>query len=192
LVQGVPGSLVGVISSVDQGEAQVVSRGSSRGRLSPELLGPPFRILTSLWAFFNGPRYDAAIADGINPATSIGLSTRASRITRRRACHRVAQALRGAVDAANQPSAPNPWDPRVPVDASAIQFCSDDVLALAETLATLHQPPARGVAIARQLAFDGRSPLFLQAAHYREGADRRLASTVDAAQRALEISADFG
>jgi hypothetical protein len=80
----------------------------------------------------------------------------------------------------------------VPVDASAIQFCSDAVLALAETLATLNQPPARGVAIARQLAFGGRSPLFLQAAHYRKGPDRRLASTVYAAQRALEISADFG
>ena len=170
----------------------MVSRGSSAGRLSPELPGARFRILTSLWAFFNGPRYDAALADGISPATSIGLRTRASRITRRRACRRVAQALRGAVEAAKQPSAPNPWDPRVPVDASAIQFCSDDVLALAETLATLNHPPARGVAIARQLAFDGRSPLLLQAAHHRKGPDRRLASTVHAAQRALEISADFG
>jgi hypothetical protein len=79
----------------------------------------------------------------------------------------------------------------VPVDVDAVQVCREDVLALAQRLATIEWPPARGVAIARQLVFDGRSPLFLQAPHHRQGGDRRLASTLDAAQRALEVSADF-
>jgi hypothetical protein len=47
------------------------------------------------------------------------------------------------------------------------------------------------VAIARQLALEGRSPLFLQPPDLRQGADRRLAYTLDAAQRALEVSGDF-
>jgi hypothetical protein len=77
------------------------------------------------------------------------------------------------------------------VDVDAVQVCRDDVLGLAQRLATIEWPPARGVAIARQLVFDGRSPLFLQAPHHRQGGDRRLASTLHAAERALEVSADF-
>jgi hypothetical protein len=79
----------------------------------------------------------------------------------------------------------------VPVEADAIQACRDDVLALAETLATVERPSSYGVAIARQLAFDGRSPLYLQAPDRRQGAERRLAWTLNAAQRALDVSADF-
>jgi hypothetical protein len=103
----------------------------------------------------------------------------------------VARALRSAIAAAERPPDPGRLDSKVPVDAGAVQACRDDVLALAETLATIERPPARGVAIARQLVFDGRSPLLLQAPPHREGADRRLACTLYAAQRALEVSADF-
>ena len=49
----------------------------------------------------------------------------------------------------------------------------------------------RAVAIARQLVFDGRSLLFRQEPDQRKGSDRRLASTLYAAQRTLEGSADF-
>jgi hypothetical protein len=170
----------------------MASPGSLAGRLPPDLHGAPGkRFLAWLCAFLAGPRYDAELADGISPATSIRLGARAARITTRRACRRVAQALRGAVDAAERPPDPGRLESRVPVDVGAVQGCRDDVLALAERLATIGEPRARGVAIARQLVFDGRSPLFLQAPHHREGGDRRLASTVDAAQRALEVSADF-
>ena len=65
------------------------------------------------------------------------------------------------------------------------------MLALAEALITIERPSAFGVAIARQLALEGGSPLFLQAPDLRQGADRRLACILDAAQRALEVSSDF-
>jgi hypothetical protein len=170
----------------------MASPGSLAGHLPPDLRGAPGRcFLAWLCAFLAGPRYDAELADGISPATSIGLSARAARITTRRACRRVAQALRGAVEAAERPPDPGRLESSVPVDVGAVQVCREDVLALAQRLATMGWPPARGVAIARQLVFDGRSPLFLQAPHHRQGGDRRLASTLHAAQRALEVSADF-
>jgi hypothetical protein len=171
----------------------MASPGSLAGHLPPDLRGAPGkRFLASLCAFLAGPRYDAELAEGISPATSIGLSARAARITTRRACRRVAQALRGAVEAAERPPDPGWWlESRVPMDVGAVQVCREEVLALAEQLATIGWPPARGVAIARQLVFDARSPLFLQASHHRKGGDRRLASTLHAAQRALEVSADF-
>jgi hypothetical protein len=78
----------------------------------------------------------------------------------------------------------------VPVDCGAVRVCKDAVLSLADTLGTIERPPARGVAIARQLVFDGSSPLFLQAPD-RKGNAQRLASTLYAAQRALEVAADF-
>jgi hypothetical protein len=170
----------------------MASPGSLTGRLPPERHGAPGkRFLARLCALLAGPRYDAELADGISPTTSIGLGARAARITTRSACRRVARALRGAVEAAERPPDPGRLDSKVPVDAVAVQTCKDDVLALAETLARIERPPARGVAIARQLVFDGRSPLFLQAPHHRKGADRRLASTLHAARRALEVSGDF-
>jgi hypothetical protein len=79
----------------------------------------------------------------------------------------------------------------VPVAADAIQVCRDDVLALTGALITIERPSAFGMAIARQLALHGGSPLFLQAPELRQGADRRLARILDAAARALEVSADF-
>jgi hypothetical protein len=170
----------------------MASPGSLAGRFPPRLRGGPAkRFVVRLWAFLAGPRYDAELADGISPTTSIGLGARADRITGRAACRRVAQALRGAVEAAEWPPDPNRLDSSVPVDAGAVQVCRYEIVALAETLATIERPPARGVAIARQLVFDGRSPLFLQAPPHRKGADRRLASTLHAAQRALQVSAQF-
>jgi hypothetical protein len=167
---------------------------------SPGSLAGPLRFelhralrtsfLVRLWAFVAGPSLDAELADGVSPTASILLGARADWITRPRALRIVAQALRAAVEAAEQP--PNRGlSSRVPVEAGAIRVCRDDVLALAETLATIERPSAFGVAIARQLALDGRSPLYLQGPDRRHGADRKLACTLNAAQRALEVSADF-
>ena len=148
-------------------------------------------FLARLWAFLAGPRYDAELADGTSPTKSICHAARAGRITRQRACRRVAQALNGAVEAAEHPPDPHRLDPKVPLDSGAVRVCKDEVLSLADTLATIERPPARGVAIARQLVFDGRSPLFLQAPDRRKGNARRLASTLYATQRALEVAADL-
>lgn len=167
---------------------------------SPDSLAGPSRFelrgvrrtsfLVRLCAFVVGPSLDAQLADGVSPTASILLGARADWITRRRACRLVAQALTGAVEAAEQP--PNRGlSSRVPIQADAVEVCRDDVLALAEALITIERPSVFGVAIARQLAFQGGSPLFLQAPDLRQGADRRLAYTLDAAQRALEVSSDF-
>ena len=167
---------------------------------SPDSLAGPSRFelrcarrtsfLVRLWAFVVGPSLDAQLAEGVNPTASILLGARADWITRTRTRRVVAQALRGAVESADGPQNRG-LSSRVPVEADAIQARRDDVLALAETLITIERPSAFGVAIARQLALDGRSPLFLQASDRRQGADRRLACTLDAAQRALEVSGDF-
>src|SRR5262249_32159813 len=148
-------------------------------------------FLARLSAILAGPHYDADLADGISPVKSICHAARAGRITRRRACRRVALALHRAVEAAERPPNPSCLDTKVPGDSGAVSACKDEVLSRADTLATIERPPARGVAIARQLVFDGRSPLFLQAPAHREGSARRLASTLDAAQRGLAVSADF-
>jgi hypothetical protein len=170
----------------------MASTGSLAVGLPRELRGVSRKaLLARLWAFLAGPRYDAELADGTSPTKSICHAARAGRITRQRACRRVAQALNGAVEAAERPPVPNRLDPKVPLDSGAIRACKEEVLSLAESLCTIERPPARGVAIARQLVFDGCSPLFLQAPDRRKGSDRRLASTLDAAQRALEVSADF-
>ena len=170
----------------------MASRGSLAGPLRFELrraLRTGF--LVRLWAFVAGSMLDAELAHGVSPTASILLGARADWITSPRACRIVAQALRGAVKAAERP--PNRGlSSRVPVEADAIQVCRDDVLALAQTLTTIERPSAYGAAIARQLALDGRSPLFLQVSpSLRHGADRRLACTLEAAQRALVVSSDF-
>lgn len=148
-------------------------------------------FLAPLWAFLAGPRYDAELADGISPMASIRHAARAGWIARRGSCRRVSRALRRALEAAKQAQDGNCLDSKAPVDADAVRASRVGLLSLADTLATIEHPPARGVAIARQLVFDGRSPLFLQAPEHRADSERRLANSVQAAQRALEVSADL-
>lgn len=167
---------------------------------SPGSLAGPLRLelrralsaglFVRLCAFFAGRSLDAELARGVSPTASILLGARADWITSPRACRIVAQALRGAVEAAER--SPNRGlSSRVAVEADAIQVCRDEVLALAEKLVSIERPSAFGVAIARQLALEGGSPLFLQMPDRRQGADRRLACTLEAAQRAIEVSGDF-
>jgi hypothetical protein len=153
----------------------MVSPGSLAGRLPRELRGVPRKAFRArLWAFLAGCRYDAELADGISPMKSIYHAARAGRITTPRARRKVAQALQRVVERTERRPYPHRLDSRVPVESSAVRACKDEVLSLADTLATIERPYARGVAIARQLVFDGRSPLYLQAPDRRKGADRRL------------------
>lgn len=169
----------------------MASPGSLAGGPPREVRGAPQRpFLGWLWALLAGPRFEAELAEGIRPTTSICHAAYADRITTPRACRRVAGALLRAVDAAERRS-PACLSSRVPIDRGAVRACRDQLLALADTLASVERPPVRGVAIARQLVHDGCSPLFLQAPDRRKGADRRLACTLDTAQRALEVSGDF-
>ena len=74
----------------------MASSGSlARGFLSGELRGAPRkRLHARLWAFLEGHRYDAELADGISPMKSIYHGARADRITTRRACRRDAKPYR--------------------------------------------------------------------------------------------------
>ena len=71
----------------------------------------------------------------------------------------------------------------------AIRACRDDLRELADALVRAENPRVQGVAIAAQLAFDGRSPLFFHPR--RPDAEERLANTIHAAQSALRVSGDF-
>ena len=123
----------------------MASPGSLAGSLRFRLRrGLRASFLVGIWAFVAGPSLDAELADGASPTASILLRARADWITKPRACRMVAQTLIGAVEAAEQP--PNRGlSLRVPVDADAVQVCRNDVLALAEALATIERPSAHGV-----------------------------------------------
>ena len=68
--------------------------------------------------------------------------------------------------------------------------CQTEIRALAAHIATIERPRPQGVAIARELAFDGLSPLYLKP-NGGEDAATKLASTIQAAFKALEVSAEF-
>ena len=107
-------------------------------------------FLARVCAFLAGPSLDAALAAGVSPTASVLLGARADWITTPRACRIVAQALRGAVEAAKCPQNGG-LSSRVRVEADAIQVRRDEVLALAEALTTIARPSAFGVAIAHRL-----------------------------------------
>jgi hypothetical protein len=131
---------------------------------------------------------DEQLADGASPSGSSGLRQRARRITRLTARRRLAAALRLRIEAAEAPA--HPVSPKVPLDRSAVLSCRDRIEELANRIATAEHPRARGVAIARQLAFDGLSPLYWRPRGNPEGA-ARLADAIESAQRALDVSPDF-
>jgi hypothetical protein len=179
----VPGSLVGVIAD---------RRKISMASLSPPDPPPPGRrgqrLAAHLWAVLAGPILDEELAEGVRPSASAALSFRAHRITRPRARRKLAQALRLRIEAAESPS--SPFSVKVPVDQTAVLSCQAEIEALAERIATIERPRARGVAIAHQLAFDGLSPLYWRP-NGSGDPTANLASMIRSAQRALDVSADL-
>jgi len=131
---------------------------------------------------------DEQLAEGVNPSASPGLSQRARRITRPAARRRLAEALRLRIEAAQTPAPP--LTAKIPVDRTPVLSCREQIEALADRIATAEHPRARGVAIARQLAFDGLAPLYWRPGGNGDGATR-LAGAIESAQRALEVSSDF-
>jgi hypothetical protein len=71
----------------------------------------------------------------------------------------------------------------------AIRCCREQLLALAASVATHENPRTQGLAIASQLAFDGRGALFFQPE--TRGELDRLANMIQAAEAALRVSAAF-
>jgi hypothetical protein len=145
------------------------------------------RFLPRLRAVLQGPQLDEELAAGIRPSASPALQARADHLMRPAVRRRIAIALNRAVDDAYRPVRRD--TPQVPLCREAVRSCEEQICELATLVATMDNPRPRGVAIAFQLAFDGRSALFLQP-DTRDGVDH-LANTLHAAERALRVSADL-
>jgi hypothetical protein len=78
---------------------------------------------------------------------------------------------------------------QAPLDREAVRFCQRQIRTLATLVSTMDNPRIQGIAIAFQLAFDGGGAMFFHPD--RPNGIERLANTVQAAQSALTVSADF-
>jgi hypothetical protein len=156
-----------------------------------EQLGSALRLRTILLARIRariqGPYLDSDLAAGISPSASAAHLARADRITRPPARRRIRAALNRAIDDAFAPQ--RRLTPEAPLSRAAIRTCRQELSTLAETVVATENPRAQGVAIAHQLAFDGRGALFFQPGDKRNV--ERLANTIRAAQSALRVSGDF-
>lgn len=152
---------------------------------SPTLLVE--RISARWLAFVQAYRLDAELAEGLRPSASPAHQLRADRLHRARVRRRIASALNRAVADASRPVRYR--SPQVPLSRMEIRCCREQLLALATSVATVENPRTQGLAIASQLAFDGCGPLFFQPETL--GGLERLANTIQAADAALRVSADF-
>jgi hypothetical protein len=148
---------------------------------------PRAQLLPRLLAVLQAPNLDAELAAGIRPSASPAHQARADHLLQCRVRRRIATALNRAVDDASRPVRRR--TAQVPLSREAIQHCGGEVRELANLVATLESPGIRGVAIAFQLAFDGRGALFFQPG--TPDAVERLANTLHTARRALRVSAEL-
>jgi hypothetical protein len=145
------------------------------------------RLILRLQVVLQAPDLDAELAAGIRPSTSAAHQVRADHLMRLRVRRRIATALNRAVDDASRPV--RHGTSQVPLCRDAVQHCSGKIRELATLVATMDNPRPRGVAIAFQLAFDGRGALFFQPDTH-DGVEH-LENTLHAAHRALRVSADL-
>jgi hypothetical protein len=144
-------------------------------------------VVPRFLALVRAPNLDAELAEGLLPSTTPAHQLRADHLRRPRVRRRIAAALNRAVAEAGRPV--RRGSPEVPLNGDAIRRCRRELLALAASVATLEDPRTQGLAIAFQLAFDGRGALFLQPE--TRGGLERLANTIQAAHAALRVSAVF-
>ena len=144
-------------------------------------------LLTQMLAFLQAPRLDSDLADGVRPCASRAHQARAEYLTSSRCRRRIAVALENSVEELARPV--RAMTPQAPLSREAVWRCRGQLLELARTIRTVEDPRVRGVAIASQLAFDGRGPLFFQPAT-RDPVER-LSNTLKAARAALRVSSRF-
>jgi hypothetical protein len=145
------------------------------------------RSTALLRVWIQGPYLDDDLAAGISPSASAEHLARADRITSRRARQRIREALNRALEDADEPD--GRLTSQAPLSREAIRACRGSLSRLAEAVVATENPRVQGIAIAQQLAFDGRGALF-----FRPGEKRgveRLANTIQAALSALRVSSDF-
>jgi hypothetical protein len=145
-------------------------------------------LVIKLRALAHGPSLDADLAMGIRPSASAEHLARADLITRPWTRRRIQAALNTAIERAAAPR--RRVTAEAPVSANAILECRDQLIMLANAVVAAENPRVQGIAIARQLAFDGRGALFFQPKN-RKRAVERLKNTIEAALRALSVSSEF-
>jgi hypothetical protein len=145
------------------------------------------RLISRLQAILRAPDLDAELAAGFRPSTSPAHQLRADHLLQPRVRRRIATALNRAVDDASRPVLHG--TSQAPLCRDAVRHCSGEIRELATRVSTMDNPPPRGVAIAFQLAFDGRGAMFFQPDTH-DGVEH-LANTLHAADRALRVSADL-
>jgi len=145
------------------------------------------RLSARLRATVEGPRLDSELAEGISPSASAAHLARADQITRPRVRRRIAAALNRAIEESFAPG--RRLTSKAPLSATAIQECREQLITLARRLVSAENPRAQAVAIASQLAFDGRGALFFQPK--QRSSVERLANTIKAALSALSVSGEF-
>jgi hypothetical protein len=145
------------------------------------------QIVTRLLAFVRAPTLDEDLAAGVRPSATTAHQLRANHLRRKRVRRRVAAALSRAIEDASRPV--QTATSQAPLSREAVRECQQQIRELATLVATLENPRTQGVAIAFQLAFDGRGALFFQP-QARDGGER-LANTLRAAHCALRVSAEF-
>jgi hypothetical protein len=144
-------------------------------------------VLPSFRAVFHASDLDQELAAGLRPSTSPAHRARARHLMRRSVRRRIATALNRAVEDAFRPKSPG--SSQAPLCRDGVRQCSEEIRELAEEVATKEMPRVRGIAIAFQLAFDGRSAMFLQPGS-GDGAEH-LANTLQAARMALRVSPEL-
>jgi hypothetical protein len=138
-------------------------------------------------AVVRAPTLDADLAAGIRPWATPVHQLRADHLKRARVRQRIAFALNRAVADASRPVRYGTVE--AALSREAIFCCRRELRSLATSIGTHENLPARGLAIAFQLAFDGGGALYFQPE--TRDAVARLANTVRAARAALGVSAEF-
>lgn len=103
---------------------------------------------------------DRALAQGISPDSSAGLSVRAHDLIGSRARHMLAEAIRRLVQDATHPLQPMRFS--VPICRAKVRHSRRTLEELADRLVSREPLDARGVAQLRLLLSDGAGPLYHQ------------------------------
>lgn len=114
-------------------------------------------VLLRLRVRFAGPRPDARLAAGEDPACDAGLALRAAQLTSRRARRRLAAAVERVCRRADRRPG---FSAAIPVDGRAVDVARPTLLELAAALRCSECVRAQGVALAELLLTQAEGPLY--------------------------------
>lgn len=120
-----------------------------------------FSLLARLWAAVRKHALDARLATGGDPDATAPLQWRAQQLVGGAERERLAEALEAALSgAARAPADAHRRAGSVPLRWTALRECAPDVHALADRLRSRDPVEPCGVALTRQLLYDGAGPLY--------------------------------